>query len=110
MLKYGRENFTTQKVMSKEDLIGKKYLMGIDDLEITLESEDDLIIVKKNDENINTQVTFKEMKAPIQKGDVLGVIKYYNDDGEILGSNKIISRNDLSNISLKNRIKMIFKN
>lgn len=110
MLKYGRENFTTQKVMSKEDLIGKKYLMGIDDLEITLESEDDLIIVKKNDENINTQVTFKEMKAPIQKGDVLGVIKYYNHDGEILGSNKIISRNDLSNISLKNRIKMIFKN
>ena len=110
MLKYGRENFTTQKVMSKEDLIGKKYLMGIDDLEITLESEDDLIRVKKNDENINTQVTFKEMKAPIQKGDVLGVIKYYNDDGEILGSNKIISRNDLSNISLKNRIKMIFKN
>lgn len=110
MLKYGRENFTTQKVMSKEDLIGKKYLMGIDDLEITLESEDDLIIVKKNDENINTQVTFKEMKAPIQKGDVLGVIKYYNDDGEILGSNKIISRNDLSNISLKNRIKKIFKN
>lgn len=110
MLKYGRENFTTQKVMSKEDLIGKKYLMGIDDLEITLESEDDLIIVKKNDENINTQVTFKEMKVPIQKGDVLGVIKYYNDDGEILGSNKIISRNDLSNISLKNRIKMIFKN
>ena len=110
MLKYGRENFTTQKVMSKEDLIGKKYLMGIDDLEITLESEDDLIIVQKNDENINTQVTFKEMKAPIQKGDVLGVIKYYNDDGEILGSNKIISRNDLSNISLKNRIKMIFKN
>ena len=50
------------------------------------------------------------MKVPIQKGDVLGVIKYYNDDGEILGSNKIISRNDLSNISLKNRIKMIFKN
>ena len=93
-----------------KNLIGKKYLMGIDDLEITLESEDDLIIVKKNDEKINTQVPFKELKETIQKGDVLGVIKYYNDDGEILGSNKIISRNDLSNISLKNRIKMIFKN
>ena len=34
----------------------EKYLMGIDDLEITLESEDDLIIVKKNDENINLQL------------------------------------------------------
>ena len=110
MLKYGRENFTTQKVMSKDDLIGKKYLKGIDELEITLESEDDLIIVKKNDENINTQITFKEIELPIKKGDVLGVIKYYNDDGVVLGSDNIISRNDLCDISLKTRIKMIFKN
>ncbi len=108
MLKYGKENFTTQKVMSKEDLIGKKYLKGLNELEITLESEDDLIIVKKNDENINTQLTFKEIELPIKKGDVLGVIKYYNDDGEILGSNKIISREDLNNISLKTRIKILF--
>ena len=110
MLKYGRENFTTEKVMSKEDLIGKKYLKGIDELEITLVSEDDLIIVKKNDENINTQITFKEIKTPVKKGDVLGVIKYYNDNGEILGSNNIVSRDDLNNISLKNRLKMLFKN
>ena len=110
MLKYGRENFTTQKVMSKDDLIGKKYLKGIDELEITLESEDDLIIVKEKDENINTQITFKEIELPIKKGDVLGVIKYYNDDGVVLGSDNIISRNDLCDISLKTRIKMIFKN
>lgn len=108
MLKYGKENFTTQKVMSKEDLIGKKYLKGLSELEITLESEDDLIIVKKNDENINTQITFKEVKLPVKKGDVLGVIKYYNDDGKILGSNKIISKNDLNDISLKTRIKILF--
>ena len=108
MLKYGKENFTTQKVMSKEDLIGKKYLKGLEELEITLESEDDLIIVKKNDENINTQITFKEIELPIKKGDVLGVIKYYNDDGEILGTNKIVSRKDLCDISLKTKIKILF--
>ncbi|WP_434799072.1 D-alanyl-D-alanine carboxypeptidase family protein [Terrisporobacter vanillatitrophus] len=108
MLKYGKENFTTQKVMSKEELIGKKYLKGLNELEIILESEDDLIIVKKNDENINTQLTFKEIKLPIKKGDVLGVIKYYNDDGEILGASKIVSREDLCNISLKTRIKILF--
>lgn len=108
MLKYGKENFTTQKVMSKEELIGKKYLKGLDELEITLESEDDLIVVKKNDENINTQLTFKEIKLPIKKGDVLGVIKYYNDDGEILGASKIVSREDLCDISLKTRIKILF--
>ena len=108
MLKYGKENFTTQKVMSKEDLIGKKYLKGLEELEITLESEDDLIIVKKNDENINTQITFKEIELPIKKGDVLGVIKYYNDDGEVLGTNKIVSRKDLCDISLKTKIKILF--
>lgn len=108
MLKYGKENFTTQKVMSKEQLIGKKYLKGINELEITLESEDDLIIVKKNDENINTQLTFKEIELPIKKGDVLGVIKYYNDDGEVLGINKIVSKEDLCDISLKTRIKILF--
>ncbi|SFJ32368.1 D-alanyl-D-alanine carboxypeptidase [Terrisporobacter glycolicus] len=108
MLKYGKDNFTTQKVMSKEDLIGKKYLKGLEELEITLESKEDLIIVKKNDENINTQLTFKEIKLPIKKGDVLGVIKYYNDDGEILGASKIVSREDLSNISLKTRMKILF--
>lgn len=108
MLKYGKENFTTQKVMSKEDLIGKKYLKGLEELEITLESKEDLIIVKKNDENINTQLTFKEIKLPIKKGDVLGVIKYYNDDGEVLGASKIVSREDLSNISLKTRMKILF--
>lgn len=108
MLKYGKENFTTQKVMSKDQLIGKKYLKGLDELEITLESENDLIIVKKNDENINTQLTFKEIELPIKKGDVLGVIKYYNDDGEVLGINKIVSKEDLCDISLKTRIKILF--
>lgn len=108
MLKYGKENFTTQKVMSKDQLIGKKYLKGLDELEITLESEDDLIIVKKNNENINTQLTFKEIQLPIKKGDILGVIKYYNDDGQILGTNKIVSREDLCDISLKTRIKILF--
>ena len=44
----------------------------------------------------------------IGKGDVLGVIKYYNDDGEILGASKIVSREDLSNISLKTRMKILF--
>lgn len=107
MLKYGRENFTTQKVMSKDELIGKKYVKGLNELEITLESEDDLIIVKKNNENINTQLTFREIKLPIKKGDVLGVIKYYNDDGEVLGTNKIVSREDLCDISLKIRIKIL---
>ena len=108
MLKYGKENFTTQKVMSKEQLIGKKYIKGLDELEITLESEKDLIIVKKNGENINTQLTFKEIQLPIKKGDVLGVIKYYNDEGEILGTNKIVSKEDLCDVSLKTRIKILF--
>ena len=44
----------------------------------------------------------------VKKGDVVGVIKYYTDDGEILGSIDIISANDVDNTSLITKIKMIF--
>ncbi len=35
-------------------------------------------------------------------------MKYYTDDGEILGSINIVSDNNVEHASLKNQIKMIF--
>lgn len=107
MLKYGKENFYTKKVMDKDRLIGKKYLKGIQDLEISLVTDSELYTILSKNENLHSQVTLKEIKYPVKKGDVLGVIKYYTDTGEILGSVNIISNNDVDNISLKNRIKML---
>ena len=55
-------------------------------------------------------MTLKEISYPIKKGDVLGVIKYYTDSGEILGSIDIVSSKDVDNASLITKIKMLFSN
>ena len=107
MLRHGKENYHTEKVISKNELIGKKYIKGLNELEVELRTKDELYTIIGNEENINTQVTLKELEYPVKKGDVLGVIKYYTDDGEILGSIDIISTKDVNNASLKTKIKMI---
>ncbi|WP_373598088.1 D-alanyl-D-alanine carboxypeptidase family protein [Paraclostridium bifermentans] len=107
MLRYGKENYHTEKVISKNELIGKKYIKGLEELEVELRTKDELYTIIGNEENINTQVTLKELEYPVKKGDVLGVIKYYTDNGEILGSIDIISTKDVKNTSLKTKIKMI---
>ncbi|MGL5641710.1 MAG: D-alanyl-D-alanine carboxypeptidase family protein, partial [Paraclostridium sp.] len=97
MLKYGKENYYTSKMISKNELIGKKYIKGLTELEVELRTKDELYTIVGNKENVNTQITLKELEYPIKKGDVLGVIKYYTDNGEVLGSIDIISANDVDN-------------
>ena len=108
LLKYGKENFSTTKVMEKDQLIAKKYIKGINDLEVVLKSKDELYATLKNTENLKSQITLKELKYPVKKGDTLGVIKYYTETGQVIGSVDIISDNNIDNISLVNKIKMIF--
>lgn len=108
ILKYGKENFTTKKVMEKDQLIGKKYIKGLEELEVTLKSEDELYATLKNTENLKSQITLKELKYPVKKGDAIGVIKYFTETGQVIGNVDIISANDVDNISLITKIKMIF--
>ncbi len=108
MLNYGKDNFNLKKMIQKDQLVGKKYIKGLNELEVNLTTEDELYTIVGNDEHINCQTTFKEVSYPIKKGDVLGVMKYYTDDGEVLGSINIISANDVNKASLKTKIKMIF--
>ena len=108
MLKYGKENFSIKKVMDQERLIGKKYIKGIEELEVTLVADKELYAVIGKTENLNSQITFKEISYPVKKGDVLGVIKYYTNNGEILGSVNIVSANDVDSANFKTKIKMIF--
>lgn len=108
MLNYGRNNFFIKKVMDDDKLIGKRYIKGLEELEVVLKADDELYAIIGKDENLHSQMTFKEVTYPVKKGDVLGVIKYYTDNGEVLGSVDIISDNDVDNATLKTKIKMIF--
>ena len=108
LLKYGSENFSTKRVIKKDQLIGKRYIKGIEELEVVLKADDELYATLKNTENLNSQITLKELKYPVKKGDTIGVIKYFTETGEDLGSIDIISDNDVDNISFITKIKMIF--
>lgn len=110
MLKHGKENYHTEKVMNKDELIGKKYIKGLEELEVELRTSKEMYTIIGSEENINTQMTLKEISYPIKKGDLLGVIKYYTDNGEVLGSVDIISSKDVDNASLITKIKMLFAN
>lgn len=110
MLRYGKENYHTEKVITQNELIGKKYIKGLKELEVELRTKDELYTIIGNKEHINTQVTLKELEYPVKKGDVVGVIKYYADNGEVLGSVDIISTNDVDSASLITKIKMLFNN
>ena len=107
MLNYAKKDFCSKTVIDKNEFIGKKYIKEINDLEVTLVTEDELYTVLNKNEHLNSQMTFKEVTYPVKKGDVLGVIKYYTDSGEILGSVNIVSENDVNNVSIINRIKML---
>lgn len=108
MLNYGKENFGTKKVMDKDKLIGKKYIKGLKELEVKLVADKELYTLLSKQEKLNSQITFKEIKYPVKKGEILGVIKYYTNTGEVLGSVNIVSDNDLDNVNFKTKIKMIF--
>lgn len=106
LLKYGKENFATKNIIQKDQLIGKKYIYGIPEMEVCLKAQDNLYITCKQNENIKSEVTLKEINYPIKKGDSLGVIKYYNSDGIELGRLDIISENNLEEITFKNKMKI----
>lgn len=108
LLRYGKDNFSTKKVMEKDQLIGKKYINGLEELEVVLKSKDELYATLKNTENLNSQITLKELKYPVKKGDVIGVIKYFTETGQVIGSVDVISDNDINNLTLVTKIKMIF--
>ncbi len=72
--------------MEKDQLIGKKYINGLEELEVVLKSKDELYATLKNTENLNSQITLKELKYPVKKGDTIGVIKYFTETGQVIGS------------------------
>ncbi|WP_307993843.1 D-alanyl-D-alanine carboxypeptidase family protein [uncultured Intestinibacter sp.] len=109
LLKYGKENFATKNIIQKDQLIGKKYIYGIPEMEVCLKAQDNLYITCKQNENIKSEVTLKEINYPIKKGDSLGVIKYYNSDGIELGRLDIISENNLEEITFKNKMKIFLR-
>lgn len=110
ILKYGKENFNMKKMIEKDSFVGKRYIKGLKDLEVTLKTKDELYTVLKDDENIKSEMKIKNIEYPIKKGETVGTIKYYTNSGDLLGSVDIISGNSVDNVPLKTKLKMKFVN
>ena len=109
LLEYGKQNYKTKNIAQKDELVGKKYICGIPDMEVALKTEEALYIVCNEDEDIKSEVTLKEINYPIKQGELLGVIKYYDSNGNELGKLNIVSKNNLDEISFKNKMKILLK-
>ncbi|OMK20156.1 hypothetical protein BER43_002289 [Clostridioides difficile] len=99
-----------KKVIDKDSFIGKKYIKGTKELEVTLKAKDELYTILKDDESIKSEVKIKNIEYPVKKGDTMGIIKYYTNSGDLLGSVDIVSNNSIDNVSLKTKLKMKFAN
>ncbi len=107
MLNYGKDHVKVKKVIDKDSIVGKKYIKGINDLEVVMKTRDEFFAVTKDDEKLQSSVEVKYIEYPVKKGDKLGVIKYTNNTGDLIGSVDVISANDVNNISFFDKIKLI---
>lgn len=110
LLKYGKENFNMKKVIDKDSFIGKKYIKGMKELEVILKVKDEFYIILKGDESIKLEVKIKNIEYFVKKGDIMGIIKYYINLGDLFGSVDIVSNNSIDNVLLKIKLKMKFVN
>lgn len=106
MLDYGKNHVGVKKVIDKNMLIGKRYIGGIKDLEVTFKTKSDFYAVLKDDEELKSEVKLGEIKYPVNEGDKLGVIKYTNNTGDEIGTVDLVSANSVNSISILDRIKL----
>jgi D-alanyl-D-alanine carboxypeptidase (penicillin-binding protein 5/6) len=121
LLDYGFQNFSLVKVTQKDEVITHVEL-GKNGFKLPLIAQDDFYYeVPKGKENaIAAEIVVNEgIKAPIQKGQVLGYIKY-TLDGKEIGTNPLIASesvyknflgnysNEKETISVLHPVKIIF--
>ncbi|MEW9082028.1 D-alanyl-D-alanine carboxypeptidase family protein [Caldanaerobacter subterraneus] len=96
LLDYGFQNFSLVKVTQKDEVITSIEL-GKGGFKLPLIAQKDFYyeVPKGKENSIKTEVVLKEdIKAPIQKGEVLGYIKY-TLDGKEIGTNPLIASEDV---------------
>ncbi|HBT50366.1 MAG: D-alanyl-D-alanine carboxypeptidase [Caldanaerobacter subterraneus] len=96
LLDYGFQNFSLVKVTQKDEVITSIEL-GKGGFKLPLIAQKDFYyeVPKGKENSIKAEVVLKEdIKAPIQKGEVLGYIKY-TLDGKEIGTNPLIASEDV---------------
>ncbi|WP_145993126.1 D-alanyl-D-alanine carboxypeptidase family protein [Tepidibacter mesophilus] len=106
LLEYGKNNFKKSRVIEKNTFIGKTYLYGESELEVKLKTEEDLWIVKKDNEKMERSIILDKLTYPINRGDKIGKINYYTQDRVNVASVDIVSDSEIKTIPIKIRLKI----
>lgn len=93
LLDYGFENFHRDVLAKKGEVLRtEKVLYGSSDLEIA--SKEELIKILPKSIPITKKVELEELIAPIDEGDALGKLKFYQKDKEV-GTVDLIAKNQV---------------
>ncbi len=106
LLEYGKNNFKKNRIVKKDTFIGKTYLYGINELEINLKTKEDLWVVKKDKEKMKRSIILDELTYPINRGDKVGKINYYTQDGVNIANVDIVSDSEINTIPMKIKFKL----
>lgn len=109
LLNYGFANFTYNKFGEKDTVIKNIAVdKGVrDNLDCVLDSETGILIKKGDEKNIIEEVNINDkIQAPINKGDVIGEIKY-TLNGEEVGKINVVAKEGIDKINIVNMTKSI---
>lgn len=113
MLDYAFSQYTNYTFYKKGDLIAKVDVDKGDPEKMEIRAHHSMSILLKKGEDpklFKKQVRFKELKAPIRKGETIGTIEFVNKEGKVLSRLELTSSKDILEASLWSAIKNVFRN
>ncbi|SHG88761.1 D-alanyl-D-alanine carboxypeptidase family protein [Tepidibacter thalassicus] len=112
LLDYGFENYSLNKIINKNKIIGTKKIPFTKEKTLKYGSNNDFNIVLKKDEditNISTKIKLNQnINIPIKKGDIVGKIEIYQDK-KIISKINLVALNNVNSILFNLDINKLLK-
>lgn len=109
LLDYGFNTYEYKKLTTKDDFFQKVNISKGVESEVNLIFEKDcgILAKKSNSSQINQEITLNDnIQAPINKGDIIGNINYYQDNN-LIASVNLIASSDVAKKTLWNTFNYI---
>ena len=111
LLNYGFNTYTIEKVLEKDKVLGQIKVIGAKNEEIPVVLKDDIVDLKMVNEESKTftyDLEFDEVKAPKNKGEVVGKVKVKNDQGNVVYESVVVLGQDAPKASIWDLLKRNF--
>ena len=108
LFNWGFENYTYQKLFAQGEEITSCAVQKGEQREVKLVASADIGILsaKEEQQDLRAQLTFVDINAPVQKGEILGIVKVYAQD-ECLGSYNVCAAEDVAALGFFGALKRV---